>query len=189
MPLFETVDCLHSGADVLRRRRYGVIEMADEQLVAVHLRPWPKSVSLLEIAWLGRRMHRYRRGNRCLLYYNQPLRFPNFLVLKYAVSHHGTSLKTFRGSLTVLDEIARIKRSDAALTEVSNLRISDRLLRRWGWERHVLQSRRRHYIRRFYGEYPVRPLNGSSAANLTAMAPASEAASHAYGLSEAANLR
>ena len=185
MPLFESVDCLQSGADVLRRRRYGVIEMADEQLVAVHLRPWPKSVSLLEIAWLGRRMHRYRPGNRCLLYYNQPLRFPNFLVLKYVVSQLGTSLKTFRGSMAILDEIARIKQSDAALTEVSNLRISDRLLRRGGWERHVLQSRRRHYIRRFYGEYPVWPPNSSSAANLSAGAPASKAG----GLAEAANLR
>ena len=155
MPLFETVHCLQAGEARLRRRRYGVIEIVDERLAGIHLRPWPKSISLLEIAWFGRRFHRQRRGNRCLLYYNQPLRFPNFLVLKYVVSTRGTSLSAIRSSLIVLDEIARIKQADATLAEVSNLRISDRLLRRYGWERHLLQSRRRHYIRRFYGVYPL----------------------------------
>jgi hypothetical protein len=54
----------------------------------------------------------------------------------------------------VLDEIARIKQTDAIVCDVRNARISDRLLRRWGWESHVPQSRRRHFIKRFYGEYP-----------------------------------
>ena len=54
----------------------------------------------------------------------------------------------------MLDEIARIKGTDAIVAELSNLRISDRLARRWGWEPHVPSSRRRHYIKRFYGSYP-----------------------------------
>lgn len=153
-PLFQTVPDLRVQTDVLRRRRFGVIEIADERLVGIHLRPWPKTISLAEIWWLGGRSHRRRRANRCLLYYNQPWGFPNFLTLKYVISNRGTTLRTFRGALVVLDEIARIKRSDAALCEASNLRISDRLLRRWGWERHVLDSPHRHYIKRFYGDYP-----------------------------------
>jgi hypothetical protein len=54
-----------------------------------------------------------------------------------------------------LDEIARIKGIDALVCEAWNLRLSDRLLRRCGWERHVLHSRRRHFIKRFYGRYPA----------------------------------
>jgi hypothetical protein len=57
------------------------------------------------------------------------------------------------GSMAVLDEIARIKRSDAILTDAANFRISDRFLRRQGWERHTKARYHRNYIKRFYGEY------------------------------------
>ncbi|MEQ8790020.1 MAG: hypothetical protein RIC55_27235 [Pirellulaceae bacterium] len=154
-PPFQTIRDLREGAEVLRRRPYGVIETADERLVGIHLRPWPKVISVAEIWWLGSRFHHRTPGNRCLLYYNQPWGFRNFLTLKYVVSSCGASLKTFRGALVILDEIARIKRSDAALCEASNLRISDRLLDRWGWQRHVPDSDRRHFIKRFYGDYPA----------------------------------
>jgi hypothetical protein len=56
--------------------------------------------------------------------------------------------------MTVLQEIARIKRTDAIVCDVTSSRISDRLLARAGWERHCLASPRRHFIKRFYGEYP-----------------------------------
>ena len=56
-------------------------------------------------------------------------------------------------ALLVLDEIAKLKRTDAIVCEVSNWRISDRLLTRWGWESHLGESRRRHFIKRFYGDY------------------------------------
>jgi hypothetical protein len=151
---FQTVADLRQGAEVLRRRPYGVIEMIDERLAGIHLRPWPKTISVAEVWWLGGRYHRRRPGNRCLLYYNQPWGHRNFLTLKYLVSSSRTTMRTARGALLVLDEIARLKRSDAILCEASNLRISDRLLARWGWERHVLDSPRRHFIKRFYGDYP-----------------------------------
>jgi hypothetical protein len=54
----------------------------------------------------------------------------------------------------VLDEIARLKRSDALLCDVSNWRISERLMARFGWEPHCPSRWHRHYIKRFYGEYP-----------------------------------
>jgi hypothetical protein len=61
----------------------------------------------------------------------------------------------------VLDEIARIKRSDAILAHVSNPQISDRLMWRWGWERHLVQSSKRQFIKRFYGVYPESLLHSS----------------------------
>jgi hypothetical protein len=73
--------------------------------------------------------------------------------LNYIASNAGTSLATFRRALTALDQIALIKRSDALLCQVSSRRISDRLLVRWGWQQHLLHSRQRHWIKRFYGQY------------------------------------
>ena len=57
----------------------------------------------------------------------------------------------------VLDEIARLKQSDALLCDVSSGRITTRLLSRWGWEPHCPSWFHRHYIKRFYGVYPARP--------------------------------
>ena len=98
-----------AGRETIRARRYGVIETIGGRLVAVHLRPWPKLLALPEILPLGPRYHAAGAADRCLLYYNQPRRLPNFLALKYMVSTLGTSFATFRAALTVLDAIAELK--------------------------------------------------------------------------------
>ena len=94
------------------------------------------------------------RGDRIRLFYNQPRRFPNFLVLKYAESARNTSMGSLARALAVLDEIARLKGSDALLCDATNGRITTRLLSRWGWEPHCPSWFHRHYIKRFYGLYP-----------------------------------
>ena len=157
MPLFETVTDLCQGAETLRRRRYGAIEVRDGRLCRVRLRPYPKIVSGPDILLLGRWRHKRWRGDRVRLYYNQPWRFPNFLVLPYILSARDATYATCCRALQVLDEIARLKRSDALLCDVVNWRISDRMLARWGWEPHCPSRWRRHFIKRFYGEYPAPP--------------------------------
>ncbi len=154
-PLFETVVDPIAQADVLRRRRYGVIEMIEGHLKAIHLRPWPRRSSLFEAYFFGRWWHSRRRGDRSLLYYSQPWGHSNYLALRYTVSTRDCRLGTFRGALVVLDEIARLKRSDAILADVSNGRISDRLLARWGWEPLGGKSRGRSFVKRFYGQHPA----------------------------------
>jgi hypothetical protein len=89
------------------------------------------------------------------LYYNQPRRIPNFLALKYIVSTSGTSYRTFRASLLVLDAIAELKQTNAIVCDAANFRLSDRLMARLGWEPHKPQRWHRNYIRRFYGKYPA----------------------------------
>jgi len=152
---YQRVTDLEAGARVLAARRYGVIEVADGRLVAVHLRPLPKLLSLPELWPVGYRYHGRGRPNRCLIFYNQPRRFPNFLAVKYAVTTPGTPPRTVQLGMAVLDEIARIKRTDALLCDVGNSRISDRLMRRFGWQPHKPQRWHRNYIKRFYGEYPA----------------------------------
>lgn len=155
-PWFETVTDLEEGAEVLRRRAYGVIEAAEGRFCRVLLRPFPKIVSLPDVLLLGGWYHRHYRRDRCLLYYDRPRRFPNFLVVKYVVSGRGTRCVTVRRVLDVLDEIARLKGTDALLCELTNWRISGEMMLRWGWEPHCPSRWRRHYIKRFYGEYPPR---------------------------------
>jgi len=156
-PLFQTVTDLRLGADVLRRRRHGVIEVVDGRFRRVLLRPYPAVVSLPYVVLVGRWSHRHTSGDRCLLYYSQPRRFPNFLALRYVASSRGSSLAGFFRVLEVLDEIARVKQSDALLTDVADWRISARLLARLGWAPHCPSRWHRHYIKRFYGSYPPRP--------------------------------
>ncbi len=154
-PLFQTVTDLHQQADDLRARRYGVVEVVDGRMVAVRLRPFPKLITLGEIIPVGPRYHLRGLSDRCLLYYNQPWQFPNFLAVKYLISTRHTRAATVFTALAVLDAIAQIKGTDALLCDVANSRISDRLLRRGGWEPHKTQRWHRNFIKRFYGEYPT----------------------------------
>jgi len=156
MALFESVADLNdpAQADVVRRRRYGVIEIVDGRLTRIVFRPFPKLVSVWESLVLGAWFHR-RAGDRCYLYFNQPLQSPKYLALKYAVSHRDTTLRSFFAGLRVLDQIAEIKSSDAIVADAANLRISERLLTRLGWQRHTNSRWHRNYIKRFYGEYPA----------------------------------
>jgi hypothetical protein len=155
MPLFRSITDLASEAELVRRGRYGVIEVADGRFRRVLLRPWPTILVGPEVLWLGRWMHQRRSGDRLLLYYNHPRRFPNFLTLIYALSARQTSVRSVRVGLEVLDEIARLKRSDALLCDASNWRISERFMRRYGWSPHCpAEWWHRHFIKRFYGAYP-----------------------------------
>ena len=153
--LFETINDWDAGRNRVRARRYGVVETVGGELRAIHLRPWPKLVSLPELWPHGARYHARGGSDRCLLYYNQPWRMPNFLALRYIVSTSDTSYRTFRAALVVLDRIAELKGVDAMVCDAANARLSDRLMARFGWEPHKPQRWHRNYIRRFYGAYPT----------------------------------
>jgi hypothetical protein len=154
MPLFEVITDLAMGADSLRRRPYGVIEVADGRLRRIILRPFPTLVSAPRSLLIGGVCHRFRPGDRLRLYYNQPRRCPNFLVLKYVESARHAGLAALNCALAALDQIACLKQSDALLCDAANGRITARLLGRWGWEPHCPSRFHRHFIKRFYGVYP-----------------------------------
>ncbi|MCC7087024.1 MAG: hypothetical protein IT427_18650 [Pirellulales bacterium] len=144
---FDTVTDLDSWAAVLRCRRHGVIDVRCGQLASIHLRPWPKFVSLAEVAW-GFWSHQHVPGDRMRLYYDQPRSCPSFLALKFALSSRDTTLKTAILALRILDKIAQMKRSDAILLDATNFRLSPRMLARFGWESHAPSRWHRNYIKR-----------------------------------------
>lgn len=145
---FATVTDLEQQRETIRRRRFGRIEISHGRLTAIRYRPWPMQASWWGV-WFGRRVtHRSHPGDHCWLYFNQPWGSPDYLALPFIVSSRDACYATFREALSVLDRIAEIKRSAALVCEASNLRISHRLLQRFGWERHLEHSSRRHYIKR-----------------------------------------
>ena len=136
-------------------RAYGTIIVENGKFQRVRFKPWPKIISTFEIGFFGDRTHeKSAESDRCLIYYNQPFFHKRYLALKYIVSNQGTSFRTFRLATRILDEVARIKQSDAIVCEVNNFRISNRLMTRWGWESHLKDRPNRHFIKRFYGQYP-----------------------------------
>ena len=147
-------DDWHADRQEICRRRYGVIETVAGQLVAIHFRPWPKLMAWPEIWPVGAQYHGRGEADRCLLYYNRPLWHSRFLALRYIVSSKRTSYATFRAALISLDRVAELLGVDALLCDAANSRISDRLMRRFGWEPHKPSRWHRNYIKRFYGSYP-----------------------------------
>lgn len=150
---FDSIDDLQSGRELIRQRRYGVIVTRLGKFQAIQFRPWPKIISVAEVRFWGSRRQERAPADECLLYYNQPLQHSNYLTLAYIHTSWATPYRTLLAAVRILDQVAEIKRSDAILCHVTNPRISDRLLRRFGGERHLEQSSRRHWIKRFYGAY------------------------------------
>jgi hypothetical protein len=149
---FETVS--QPSDPAVETRRYGVIETRCGVVRAVHFRPFPKFASHAE-AWLDRVTRNWRRAEDCCwLYYNEPRSCPGFLTLAYFVSSNKTSLATIQVSLAALDEIATNKRNIAIVCDASNLRLSDRMMQRYGFVRHAQTLAGRHFIKRF--EHPSR---------------------------------
>ena len=52
MPLFKTILEVGPNTDLIRKRAYGMIEVTDQRLVAIHFRPWPKLISTVEALWI-----------------------------------------------------------------------------------------------------------------------------------------
>ncbi|MCM2371334.1 hypothetical protein [Aporhodopirellula aestuarii] len=133
----------------------GRIIMRAGRLVAIE-QHWLRSpVSVAQIWWESN--HGRLRGDECLLDYHIPRGLPSFITLDYIRSGSETQYKTFIGACHILNEVARLRRADAIVAHVTNVRISDRLLQRLGWQRHLEHWKGRHYIRRFYDGYPTLP--------------------------------
>ena len=172
MKLFDKIDNLTGNEELVAQRRYGIIAVQDERLDSIRFRPWPKVGSVLESMWASSGWGQKRlQKNRCLVYYSQPVFHSSYLVINYIESCWQTTLACVSQALTVLDQIAEIKRSDALLCEVANPRISDRVMQRFGWERQKLRSEKRHWIKRFYGEYPKSHSSSSAGQNVARRAP------------------
>ncbi|TWU35870.1 hypothetical protein [Novipirellula artificiosorum] len=147
-----TVTNLTTGADQLRRWRCARIVMCGGRFVEIQHRLSAGNVSVAQVWWQAK----YGRmdDDVCWLDYHQPMGMSGFLTLDYIRSGYRSGYKSFLGAVELLNEVARIRGTSAIVAHVTNQSISDRLLERLGWQRHLENWSGRHWIRRFYDGYP-----------------------------------
>lgn len=126
--------------------RYGVVEVRNDRAYCIQRRLLPKMPSMFE-AWLDARWRRLP-DNEVRLYYNVPYRCEGFMVLAYARSGSRTSLASFRTGLSVLEEIAKLKRLQAIVCHASNPKLTERVMHYFGYTRHASHLKGYHYIKR-----------------------------------------
>lgn len=149
------VSHLETQVQLIVNRRSGLIVTSEGALQAVYGRWWPYQGTHLHA--LYDQYWRQTGGDYCQLYYHVPWNAPQFLTLDYIRSPRTTCVPTIQAALFVLDEIARLKGSLAIVCNVINDRLTDRVLQRWGWEKHCAHWSGRHFIKRFYGHFPTIP--------------------------------
>jgi hypothetical protein len=146
-----TIEDPHAQAESLSLWPSGTIRMASGQLLDIRCGILPKRASVARV-WLASRF-RSLPEDHCSISYHSPL-LGRYLALDSVFAGPNTSYRTLRGACEILDEVARLRGAVAIFAHVSNSRISDRLLRRFGWLQHPTQSPGRHWIKRFYDGYP-----------------------------------
>lgn len=166
----QRVKSTESEADAvanLKIPRRGKVVVSGGQLLSINVRWWAGGASSAQI-WLDSKF-RPTKSDQCVLYYTSTRSTPGYLTLDYVKAGPGTSFRTFRGALLVLDEIARLRGAIAIFAHVGTTAISDRLLERWGWQPHAGKLTGRHWIKRFYEGYPPQDLShlGSMARQLS----------------------
>ncbi|MEM1228542.1 MAG: hypothetical protein AAGJ40_22850 [Planctomycetota bacterium] len=138
--------------DVIARIRCGRIVMRSGVLDRIESHWMRHPVSVAQVWW---QQHFARdEGDQCMLDFHIPRGMPRFITLDYIRSGRGTSYRTFLGACRVLDEVARRRSSLAIVAHLTNQQLSDRLMTRLGWHRHMPHWPGRHFIRRFYDGHP-----------------------------------
>lgn len=126
--------------------RYGVVIVRSDGKLIIRRRWFPSWPSLWD-QWLDNRWRRL--PSRCVkLYFNQPRSCPGFLVLAYAQAGPDTKPSSLQLGLSSLDAIARKRNLRAIVCHATNKKLTDRVMRYFGYERHAANLRGRHYIRR-----------------------------------------
>lgn len=132
--------------------RRGKVMMEGGQLLAIRPRWFSLTGSSAQV-WLDTHLKSLSQ-DQCCLYYTASRGVPGYITLDYVRSGPKTSLRTFRGALLVLDEIARLRQAVAIFAHIGTTAISDRLLARWHWQQHAERLSGRHWVKRFYDGYP-----------------------------------
>jgi len=162
-----TVTDLQTQAGIVKRWPSGRIRMAGGKLLDIRCGIVARRTSVARV-WLESRF-RSQRTDHCVLHYHSPL-LSRYLTLDLILAGPQTHLSTIRGACEILDEVARLRGAVAIFAHVSTTGITDRLLRRLGWQRHLMGEPGRHWIKRFYDGYPDHDLHRYSGHQTTGSA-------------------
>jgi len=126
--------------------RYGEVVLRNGQITAVQARWWPRWGTV----W-GAMMDRVVRTlpeDECRFYYSFPIGSPGYMSLLYVHAGERTSYRTFHQGIVAMDTIAGLRASRAIVCQVTNDRLTDRMMYRWGYVKHAENLGPSHYIRR-----------------------------------------
>lgn len=151
MFFWEIFPSIDAAKPRLPNARYIAIDCAAGKVRRIILRPLPTLANWWYVKFVSG-IARWCRGraDQCWVYCDQPGALTQFLAIRYVESTLGTQYATIRSAAQAIDEIAAVKKIDAALCDACNARISERLLRRWGWVTHAPSRWNRNFIKRYY---------------------------------------
>ncbi len=125
----------------------GTVWAHDGRLGGIWGRWWPYQANLFEV-WLLKHV-RFSAQDHCWAYYSLPTWSPGFMSLRFIRSGRLTSLRTIQCAMQTLDEIAGIFDLYAMVCSASNQRLTEPLMRRFGFERHAIRLPGSHFIKRY----------------------------------------
>lgn len=126
--------------------RHGVVVAQAGHLQGVFGRWWAYQASYPE-SWLDQRFM-WRSGNRSWAHYTFPRSTPGYMALRYLVSGKEATLSTVQAALKGLEQVANAHQALAIVCSLSNRRLEDRLMLRFGFERHAFRIPGHHFIKR-----------------------------------------
>ncbi|MCC9658613.1 hypothetical protein [Rhodopirellula halodulae] len=137
---------IEANASAISRIRCGRIVTREGQLERIEQHWFANHVSVAQVWWQNQRNS--LDGDVCQLDFHVPWGMKAFVTLDYIRTGNQARYATFIGACNVLNEVARLKNAYAIVAHVTNSNISDRFLKRAGWERHLEDWPGRHFIRR-----------------------------------------
>ncbi len=142
---FQEVDLLSPLKKLVRG--HAMIESKSGVPFRIVGRALPRWPSLMDV-YIDRTWKRLP-DDCCRIYYNHPRSNPDYTILAYACSGRRTSLATLRAGLTILEQVAILVGNRAIVCQSTNPRISNRILKHFGYVQHVPHLKGRNYIKRF----------------------------------------
>lgn len=126
--------------------RYGTVVLRNGHVAILQARWWPRWGTL----WgaISDRVVRTLPEDECRFYYSFPRSAPGFLSLLYVHAGEKTTYRTFHRGIETIDAIARLRKARGIVCQVTNDRLTDRMMNRWGYVRHAENLGDGHYIRR-----------------------------------------
>lgn len=137
---------IEANAEKVSSWRYGEIELFNGSLAAIYPRWWPRWGSQWESYWDS--YHRVLPADHCIAYFAFPRSAPGYMSVLYAHSGPNTQYKTIYRAVSTMDQIAKLRNSDAIVCQMVSERGTERLMNRWGYVRHALSLGDNHYIKR-----------------------------------------
>lgn len=142
-PVFD----LAVDGDRVRRWKSGTILVSEGSVDQLWGRWWGYQANVWQVWWLQRWPKLPK--DTCRIDYTFPGNGNEFLTLRFVQTGRHTTLKTVHAALRTLEKVAKLRDAYAIVCCLSNQRLHEKIMARWGYERHARKLPGLHFIKRF----------------------------------------